>query len=157
MKYIKAKNNEISSLEKTLPPEFASPIRPSKQAERKSEILSEQRQKNHEKGKSSEDAAANFLKDKGYIILERNWRFHKNEIDIIALDGSYLVFVEVKARKSGQHGYGYEAVDKKKQQLIKKVAEAYLIFTCRNLNETPCRFDVVSIDGGNISMFKNAF
>lgn len=151
------KKTIISSPEKALPPEFTTPRKPTKQAETKSRILSEQRQENHEKGKSSEDVAANYLKDKGYIILERNWRFHKNEIDIIAMDGSYLVFVEVKARKTGQHGYGYEAVDRKKQQLIKKVAEAYLIFTHRNLTETPCRFDVVSIDGGNISMFKNAF
>jgi len=95
--------------------------------------------------------------DQGYEILTRNFRFHKNEIDIIAKDGKYLVFVEVKARKNPLHGYGFQAVDRHKQTLIRKVAQAYLINNRLSLTDTPCRFDVVSLDGDEITLFKNAF
>ena len=126
-------------------------------AEKEYTLRSLQRRENHTKGQYSEDTAAEYLKSQGYRVLERNWRFHRNEIDIIAMDGSCLVFVEVKARKSSLHGFGFEAVDCKKQRLIRKVAEAYLIFRHLSLTGTPCRFDVISIDGDTISLFKNAF
>ncbi len=122
-----------------------------------SKARSESRRANHQKGSISEDIAADFLKDQGYTILERNFRFHRNEIDIIAKDREVLTFVEVKARKSIQHGYGFEAVNTAKQSLIKKVAQSYLIMKKLSLYDTPCRFDVISIDGRDITLFKNAF
>ena len=93
----------------------------------------------------------------GYRIVARNWRFHRNEIDIIAMDGDTLVFVEVKKRQDSAHGYGCEAVDHAKQQRIRRVAEAYLACTKRSQADTKCRFDVVSIDDDKILLFKNAF
>ncbi len=122
-----------------------------------SKARSDCRRANHQKGSISEDIAADFLKEQGYKILERNFRFHKNEIDIIAKDHEFLTFIEVKARKSTQHGYGFEAVNTAKQSLIKKVAQSYLIMKKLSLYDTPCRFDVISIDGRDITLFKNAF
>ncbi|WP_081832702.1 YraN family protein [Oribacterium sp. P6A1] len=150
-------NNSSSKESKTIPSVFTTGSVKSSVSEKQSALRGRQRQENHEKGQASEDKAAAYLKKNGYRILERNWRFHKNEIDIIARDGDYLVFVEVKARKNALHGFGCEAVDSKKQGIIKKVAEAYLIYNHLSLTGTPCRFDVISIDGGSICLFKNAF
>jgi putative endonuclease len=54
----------------------------------------------NELGEKGEELARNFLRKKGYKIIERNWRFGKDEIDIIAIDNDYLVIVEVKTRRS---------------------------------------------------------
>ncbi|WP_091204156.1 YraN family protein [Oribacterium sp. WCC10] len=169
-------NRKTSDSEKTLPPVFSSYKRPSHygrissteyssgaradkrtSSDNKNNVRSEARRDNHLKGFLSETKASLYLEENGYTILERNFRFHKNEIDIIARDGQFLVFVEVKARKSSRHGYGCEAVDIKKQSLLKKVATAYLMSKHLSLTGTPCRFDVISIDGDSISLFKNAF
>ena len=118
---------------------------------------SDARRGNHADGVRGEDMAAAYLEAAGYRILERNWRFHRNEIDIIATEDDTLVFVEVKKRQDSAHGYGCEAVDHAKQQRIRRVAEAYLSYTKRSQTETKCRFDVVSIDDDKILLFKNAF
>ncbi|ETP73833.1 hypothetical protein UYO_0087 [Lachnospiraceae bacterium JC7] len=150
-------NNNSSEERKSIPSVFTDKKPRSPESEKQSALRGIRRQANHEKGRYSEDMAARYLEKNGYRILERNWRFHRNEIDIIAMDGSCLVFVEVKARKSALHGYGCEAVDIRKQKLLRKVAEAYLVSKGHSLTGTPCRFDVISIDGGAISLFKNAF
>ena len=154
---MEVKMSTNSSEYKTIPSVFTAPKPANPASEKKSSLRGIRRQANHEKGQKSEALAASYLEENGYRILERNWRFHKNEIDIIAKDGDYLVFVEVKARKNALHGFGCEAVDLKKQKLIKKVAEAYLIFNRLSLTGTPSRFDVISIDGEAICLFKNAF
>ncbi len=112
---------------------------------------------NHKKGCAAEDAAALFLTEKGYRILERNYRFHRNEIDIIAKDGDYLCFIEVKARSAVKQGYGYQAVNGEKQRRIRKVAEFYLISHQLYNADIPCRFDVISIDCGIMTLMQNAF
>lgn len=122
-----------------------------------SQKRSDARRGNHADGVRGEDMAAAYLETAGYRILERNWRFHRNEIDIIAMEDDTLVFVEVKKRQDSAHGYGCEAVDHAKQQCIRRVAEAYLSYTKRSQTETKCRFDVVSIDDDKILLFKNAF
>ena len=70
-------------------------------------------QYNKEKGYTGEDIAVNFLISKGYKVLERNWRYRRNEIDIIAWHGSTLVFVEVKTRSSLECGHPREGIDKR--------------------------------------------
>jgi len=109
-------------------------------------------------GKKSEIIVADFLKQKGYKILEINHKNKVGEIDIIAQDKDYLVFVEVKARMSRAFGDPLEAVDYRKQQKIRQVAELYLIMKRKtNVN---CRFDVISILGNEnpeISHVENAF
>ena len=78
-------------------------------------------------GTIEEDRAAAYLQEQGFLLLERNYRCKIGEIDIIAADGSYLVFVEVKFRKDGGRGSSLEAVNYRKQAVICKVARHYLI------------------------------
>ena len=109
-------------------------------------------------GKKSEIIAANFLKQKGYKILEVNYKNKIGEIDIIAQDKEYLVFVEVKARISRAFGDPLEAVNYKKQQKIRKVAELYLVV--KHKTNANCRFDVVAVLGdedADITHIENAF
>ena len=96
-------------------------------------------------GKSSEIIAAEFLKNKGYEIIEMNYKNKIGEIDIIANDGDYIVFVEVKARMSRQFGDPLEAIDTYKQMKVRNVATAYLM-SKKKMN-AKCRFDAVGILG----------
>lgn len=89
-------------------------------------------------GQEQEVKAACFLKTQGYQILERNYRCKKGEIDLIAREGQYLVFVEVKYRSTNESGLPEEAVDLRKQRQISRVAAWYL--TEKGLDiYTPCR------------------
>ena len=96
-------------------------------------------------GKRSEIIAADYLKDKGYKILETNYKNKIGEIDVIAQDKDYIVFVEVKARLSQKFGHPLDAIDERKQQKIHAVASLYLV-THKKYNK-PCRFDAISILG----------
>ena len=110
-------------------------------------------------GIEGEDRAVTFLKKKGYSILTRNYRTPFGEIDVIARDGSTIVFVEVKTRKDDLFGYPFEAVDKRKKLKMKKSA---LLFLKKQKKQSPARFDVLSIfsadsGGMEIEHFKDAF
>jgi putative endonuclease len=94
------------------------------------------------KGRKGEDLATEYLMQKGYRIIQRNVTFMKNEIDIIARDKNEIVFVEVKERATDVFGSPYEKVDRKKQELIIKVADNYIRKNNINLE---ARFDIVSI------------
>lgn len=94
-------------------------------------------------GKKGEDLAAGYLQHIGLRIITRNYRQKSGEIDIIARDKEYLVFVEVKTRKSLKFGQPFEAVTAKKQAQISRVAMDYI--TRNKLHDHPVRFDVVSI------------
>lgn len=107
-------------------------------------------------GSRYEDMASAFLEQQGYEILERNFRDRHGEIDIIAKDGRYLVFVEVKYRRNRKKGYPEEAVGFHKQQHIRSAARYYL-YSRHYGEDTPCRFDVVSILGEEIRVIQNAF
>lgn len=114
----------------------------------------------HALGKSGEKIALRYLEDKKYRILARNFRLFRGEIDIIALDRKTLVFVEVKTRKSTDFGMPEESVTPSKQEQIRKIAQGFL--TKNNLNETECRFDVISLifdegKGFSIRHIQNAF
>lgn len=111
-------------------------------------------------GKEAEQLAVQFLEKKKYKVLERNYRFQKAEIDIIAHDlfKNEIVIVEVKARKYNSLQKPEEAVTKSKQKLLLKATDAFLIN--RNLNlET--RFDIISIEKSvsnwTIRHIENAF
>ncbi|MFH1297939.1 MAG: YraN family protein [Bacteroidota bacterium] len=97
---------------------------------------------NHELGKRGEELAAQYLKEKGYKILETNWRFHHNELDLIAENGSTLVVAEVKTRRSNALGDPEMAVTREKQRAIIRSANAYVRWKRRDIE---VRFDVVSI------------
>jgi putative endonuclease len=112
-----------------------------------------------EKGKIGEDAAIEFLKKQGFEILEQNYYYNHGEIDIIAKENGVLVFVEVKSRHSTRFGEPQESVTPKKQELLRRTAEGYVVE--RNIGEMECRFDVVAVlftDGGTeCTHFKNCF
>lgn len=103
-----------------------------------------------------ETQAAVFLEKQGYQILERNFRCPAGEIDLIAKEGEYLCFVEVKYRSERETGTPEEAVDARKQKRISRAALYYLMK--QGLGDTtPCRFDVVGIRPDRIRVTKNAF
>lgn len=94
-------------------------------------------------GYAGEEHAMQFLLQKGYHILERNWRSGRNEIDIIAKDTWGLVIVEVKTRKKNSLVLAEASVDKPKQQRLLKAAAAYIH---DNDWSGECRFDVVVVE-----------
>ena len=96
----------------------------------------------NEFGKKGEDIAVEYLQKKGYRILERNYVSGKNEIDIIAQEGKYIVVVEVKARHSNYAGEPETAVTRDKQKSLIRAANAYV--RKMNYNEE-VRFDIISI------------
>lgn len=91
-----------------------------------------------------EALAALFLRLKGYRIEARNWRCPLGELDIVAWDRDTLVFVEVKARSGTSAGAPEEAVDRRKQARLVRLAQAYLA-RCRGPTP-PCRFDVIAVE-----------
>lgn len=103
-----------------------------------------------------EEIAAAFLQERGYRILERNFRDRFGEIDLVARDGRYLVFVEVKYRRDSGSGYPEEAVDARKQARLRHTASSYL-YSRHYPQDMPCRFDVVSILGEEIRLIADAF
>jgi putative endonuclease len=91
-----------------------------------------------------ENLAGAELTRRGYAILDRRYRTRRGEIDIVADDGGTIVFVEVKARATGDFGGGAEAVTPSKQRRLVSMAIDYL--ARRGLTDRPCRFDVIAID-----------
>lgn len=110
-------------------------------------------------GKKGEDLAVAFLQEKcNYKILERNYRFGKEEIDIIAFDDNTLVFIEVKTRKNEVFENPINAINSKKIDKIKKVAD-YFLFQ-KGFSDIECRFDAVLIienSSDKIRLLKDAF
>ncbi|MBZ0243071.1 MAG: YraN family protein [Bacteroidales bacterium] len=96
----------------------------------------------NELGKLGEEMACAHLRKLGYKILEVNWHFGREEIDIIAMDGEMLVIVEVKTRASAYFGEPEFFVNRKKQRILVRAAEAYILQKDLDI-ET--RFDIISI------------
>ena len=109
-------------------------------------------------GAKGEDAASTFLMKKGMQILERNYRWGRGEIDIVAREGTTLVFVEVKTATTDEYGPPEGWVDSRKQRQIAKIAAAYL--QEHRLADIDCRFDVIAVDETKkqrIHHIRNAF
>lgn len=106
-------------------------------------------------GKFAENRAEKFLAAAGLRILERNYRCRHGEIDLIAQDGSTLVFVEVRSRSRQDFGTAAESITPAKQRRIIAAARHYLAALSRM---PACRFDVVTLDqGGGPVWLKSAF
>ena len=111
----------------------------------------------NETGKQGETIAVEYLRGKGYCILEQNWHNHHQEIDIIARKGNELVIVEVKSRTGTPLVNPYAAVNRNKQNLLIKAANAYIQW--KNI-DMETRFDIISIVLGKeviIDHIENAF
>ena len=107
-----------------------------------------------------EELACRALEKRGYRILARRERSRLGEIDIVARDGPALVFVEVKTRRGRRFGKPAEAVDRRKQRKLVRLALAYT--ARRGWSETPLRFDVVGVDfpanqKPRVEIYRNAF
>jgi len=107
------------------------------------------------RGRSGEDRAAALLIDRGYAIVERNYRCRVGELDLVARDGDTLVFVEVRSRADGAHGSALDTVGGAKQRRIARVAAHYL--AARHPTARACRFDVVGITGDDVVLVQDAF
>lgn len=103
-----------------------------------------------------ENEAAGYMKNNGYEILQTNFRCRTGEIDIIAKNEGYLVFAEVKYRKSKVMGTPLEAISPLKQNTIRRTAAFYML-THGLPENTPCRFDAIGILGQEITIIKDAF
>ena len=105
-----------------------------------------------EKGKTGETIAAEYLQAKGYRILAQNWHYRHYEVDIIASDEHFIVFVEVKTRKTDLYGQPEEFVTWQKQKNIIEAAR-YYVNKYRCIKEV--RFDIISIilDQGPASVY----
>lgn len=106
-----------------------------------------------------ENTAVQYLQNLGYVILEKNWRFSKAEIDIIAKDDKVLVFVEVKAKSYTYYGSPEESVSAYKENLIIDAANQYML---KINHEWEIRFDIIAIVFDkdlkpSITHFKDAF
>jgi putative endonuclease len=110
-------------------------------------------------GQKGEELAVTRLKALNYKILERNFKCHLGEIDIIARDKSTLVFIEVKTRATRDFGGPAAAVHERKQRQLSKVALVYL--SQKKLFNIPARFDVVAVEllapSPRIEVIQNAF
>jgi putative endonuclease len=110
-------------------------------------------------GRQGEGIALDYLKNEGYLIVERNYRCHLGEIDIIAKEGNIIVFVEVKSRRSGSFGEPQEAVGTKKQKKLSMIALFYLHE--KKITDVNARFDIVAvhIDSGEplVELIRDAF
>jgi putative endonuclease len=112
-----------------------------------------------ELGERGEDLAVRALEREGYAILARRYRVKLGEIDVIAMDGRCLVFVEVKTRRGGQCGDGADAVTWRKRRKIVAVANDYL--ARHRVDAVACRFDVVTVrldeNPPRVDIIRNAF
>ena len=111
-------------------------------------------------GRYGEDMAAAYLESKDWLIFDRNYAFERAEVDIVATDRNYIVFVEVKFRSDTYFGQPEDFVTPAKETNIKKAAEAWIYE--RKMETAVVRFDVISIvqkgnEAPQITHFEDAF
>jgi len=115
--------------------------------------------KKQDLGRKGEDFSSDYLEKAGYQILERNWRYSKAEIDIIAKKDDALIFIEVKTRSYDYYGKPEESVTSFKERLIIDAANRYMELTG---HDWEIRFDIISLlanknDGFHLEHFEDAF
>jgi putative endonuclease len=106
-------------------------------------------------GDSYEKSAAQYLVDRGYEIIARNWTAEHKEIDLIAVRNKTLVFVEVKGGRSKKFGHPSERVDRKKRENLIRAAEQFIVE--RELEGYDFRFDLITIYRGHLEHYPDAF
>ena len=111
---------------------------------------------NRTTGKIYEEKAAAFLKERGFFLLEKNYRCRQGEVDLIGVHEDCLVFIEVKYRKNARSGMPEEAVDKRKQAKICLVSDYYRLTHPFN-SKRQVRYDVVAICGEDTRWYQNAY
>lgn len=109
-----------------------------------------------ETGAGGERLAAEYLAARGMCVRERNFHCRQGEIDIVGSHDGYLVFVEVKYRRTDAFGSAPEAVDLRKQRKICRAADYYRYLHGLG-DDCPVRYDVVAVQGAEICWIQNAF
>jgi putative endonuclease len=106
----------------------------------------------NQKGVEAERLAAHYLVEQGLRIIEKNWVCKQGELDLIAMDGAVLVFIEVRMRQSSRFGGAAASITPAKQAKLWAAAQHYL----QRIKSAPaCRFDALCIDGQTITWLKN--
>lgn len=98
-------------------------------------------------GRKGEDLAASYLRDRGWEILERNYRTRRGEIDLVCRDSDTIVFVEVKARTPTDFARPDQSVTRRKQAKLRRLVEEYLV--THRLESSDIRFDVLGVTLGS--------
>lgn len=111
---------------------------------------------NRRLGAAAEQVVRAYLEQHGITVLEMNYRCRQGEVDVIAKDGDYYIFIEVKYRNSIRYGMPEDAVHIKKQHRISQTA-LYYLYSHGMGEDTPVRFDVAAIMEDHIHYIKNAF
>lgn len=112
------------------------------------------------RGRHGEDRAALFLQSRGVTILERNIHCRTGEIDLVATDGTRLLFIEVRSRRSHRFGGAAASVTHAKQRRLIRTAQFFLPRLCARYFSgmtPPCRFDVITIDAQQLHWITHAF
>ena len=107
-------------------------------------IYSLQMAAHNEFGKWGEDLAADYLRDKGYAIIDRDWKSGHHDLDIVAKEGDTLVIVEVKTRRNRLFGNPEEAIDYRKLQSLQQAINHYIKY--RHI-DSEIRFDIITVVG----------
>jgi putative endonuclease len=108
-----------------------------------------------ERGASAEARAVSVLEGEGYRIVERNFRCHSGELDIVAFHGEVLCFIEVRSRADDTHGSAAEMIDRRKQKQVARVALHFI--SLRDPMFVRSRFDVVAITGERVELIRDAW
>jgi putative endonuclease len=108
-----------------------------------------------QRGHAAEKAGVALLRSKGYSIVATNYRCRLGELDIVALDGEELVFVEVRSRASGRYGDALAAIGPAKQRQVARVAQAYI--SKERPSFASSRFDVIARTGDTLEHIVDAF
>lgn len=112
-----------------------------------------------EYGRQGESRAVAFLGERGFEIVDRNFRYRRSgEIDIVALKGDLLIFVEVKSRSGSSYGGPLYSISAKKKKTLRFVAQQFLTKHPEYCSsEITCRFDFISVEGDKIEWVKDMF
>jgi putative endonuclease len=109
------------------------------------------------RGRFGEDLASRWYTQRGFTVLERNWRGEGGELDLVVHRPGLVVVVEVKARASAAYGLPAEAVGPAKQRRVRRLGAQWLAGPGRSVGRVEVRFDVASVLGTEVTVIEAAF